>query len=115
MKVIERIAYSPVRQVVAITWSNLGRLYADAIVIIADSMEECVRRLLTWKEGMERYGAKSERKEDPVMICSTGLDLLQSSGEFQCAICRTVVGSNSIMYNGHMHLVYNKCKGLKHL
>ena len=54
MKVIERIAYSFIRQVVTNNWSNLGGLYADAIVIIADSMGECVRRLLTWKEGIER-------------------------------------------------------------
>ena len=54
MKVIERIAYSLIRQVVTINWSTLGGLHADALVIIADSMEECVRRLLTWKEGMER-------------------------------------------------------------
>ena len=52
MKVIERIAYS--RQVVTIYWSTLGGLYADALDIIADSIGECVRRLLTWKEGMER-------------------------------------------------------------
>ena len=54
MKVIERIAYSLVRQVVTINWSTLGGLFADALVIIADSMRECVRRLLTWKKGMER-------------------------------------------------------------
>ena len=35
MKVIERIAYSPIRQVVTINWSNLGGLYADTLVIIA--------------------------------------------------------------------------------
>ena len=29
-------------------------LYADDLVIIADSLEECVRRLLMWKEGMEK-------------------------------------------------------------
>ena len=52
MKVIERIAYS--LQVVTINWSTLGGLNADAFDIIADSMGECVRRLLTWKEGMER-------------------------------------------------------------
>ena len=44
------------RQVVTINWSTLGGLYADALVIIADSMEEYFRRLLTWKEGMERKG-----------------------------------------------------------
>ena len=49
------------------------------------------------------------------MICSTGLTLLQSSGEFPCVICRTGVGSNSIMYIGRMHWVHNKCKGLEHL
>ena len=54
MKVIEKVAYSLIRQVVTINWSTLGGLYADALAIIADSMGECVRRLLTWKEGMER-------------------------------------------------------------
>ena len=33
------------------------------------------------------------------MICGTGLDLLQSSGEFPCAVCRIGVGSNSIFCN----------------
>ena len=54
MKVIGRITYSLIRQAVTINWSTLGGLYADALVIIADSIEECVRRLLTCKEGMER-------------------------------------------------------------
>ena len=54
MKVIGRISYSLIRQVVTINWSTLGGLYADALVIIAEYMGEFVRRLLTWKEGMER-------------------------------------------------------------
>ena len=31
-------------------------LIADDLVIIADSLEECVRRLLIWKEAMEKKG-----------------------------------------------------------
>ena len=54
MKVIERMAYSLIRQAVTINWSTLGGLHADALAIIADSMEECVRRLLTWQECMEK-------------------------------------------------------------
>ena len=54
MKKIKRIAWSLIRQVVTIKWSTLGGIYADALVIIADSMEECVLGLLTWKKGMER-------------------------------------------------------------
>ena len=49
------------------------------------------------------------------MICGTGLDLLQSSGEFPCAVCRTGVGSNSIFCNGCKHWVHKKCSGLKRL
>ena len=29
-----------------------------------------------------------------IMTCATGLDLLQRSGNFSCAICRTGVGSD---------------------
>ena len=47
------------------------------------------------------------------MICGTGLDLLQSSGEFPCAVCHTGVGSNSIFCNGCKHWVHKKCSGLK--
>ena len=54
LKVIERIVYSLIRQASTINWSTLGGLYTDALVIIADPLEECVRRLLTWKEGIER-------------------------------------------------------------
>ena len=36
-----------------VPWEDL---YADDLVIISDSIEECVRRLLIWKETMERRG-----------------------------------------------------------
>ena len=49
------------------------------------------------------------------MICGTGLDLLQSSGEFPCAVCRSGVGSNSIFCNVCKHWVHKKCSGLKRL
>ena len=49
------------------------------------------------------------------MICGMGLDLLQSSGEFPCVVCRTGVGSNSIFCNGCKHWVHKICSGLKRL
>ena len=63
MKVIERIAYSLIRQVMTIDWVPWEDLYADGIVIIAYSMEEYIPRLLTLKKGMERKRL-SERGED---------------------------------------------------
>ena len=48
-----------------------------------------------------------------IMICGTGLDLLQSSGKFSSAICCISVGSNSIKCYGCKHWVLKKCSGLK--
>ena len=38
-----------------VPWEDL---YADDLVIIAESLEECVRRLLTWKGAMEEKGLR---------------------------------------------------------
>ena len=50
-----------------------------------------------------------------VMICGTGLDLLQSSGKYPCAVCRTGVGNNSIYCNGCKLWVHKKCSGIQRL
>ena len=95
-----------------VPWEDL---YADDLVIITESLEECVRRLLTWKEAMEKKGLRVNAGKTKIMIWGTGLDLLRSSGEFPCAVCRTGVGSNSIFCNGCKHWVHKKCSGLKRL
>ena len=69
-----------------VPWEDL---YADDLVIIADSIEECVRRLC--KGAMEEKGLRVNAGKTKIMICVMGLDLLQSSGEFPCAVCRTGV------------------------
>ena len=93
----------------------LEDLYADDLVIIAELLEECVGRLLRWKEAMEKKGLRVNAGKTKIMICGTGLDLLQSSGEFPCAVCRTGVGSNSIFCNDCKHWVHKKCSGFKRL
>ena len=50
-----------------------------------------------------------------VMICGIGLDHLQSSGEYSCAVCRTGAGNNSIYCNGCKLWVHKKCSGLQWL
>ena len=92
-----------------VAWEDL---YADDLVIIAQSLEECVRRLLTWKEAMEKKGLRVNAGKTKIMICGTGLE---SSGKFPCTVYPTGVGSNSIFCNGCKHWVHKKCSGLKHL
>ena len=69
-----------------VPWEDL---YVNDLVIIAESLEECVRRLLTWKETMEEKGLRLSAGKTKIMICGADLDLLQSSGEFTCAVCHT--------------------------
>ena len=95
-----------------VPWEDL---YADDLVIIAESLEECVRRLLAWKEAIEEKGLRENAGKTKIMICGTGLDLLQSSGEVPCAVCHTGVGSNSIFCKGRKHWVHKKRSGLKRL
>ena len=95
-----------------VPWEDL---YADDLVIIAESMEECDRRLLTWKGAMEEKGLRVNTVKTKFMICGTGLDFLLSSVEFPCAVRRTGVGSNSIFCKGCKHWVHKKCSGLKRL
>ena len=64
---------------------------------------------------MEENGLRVNAGKTKIMICGTGLDLLQSSGRFPCAVCRTDVGSNSIFCKGCKHWVHKKCSGLKGL
>ena len=49
------------------------------------------------------------------MICSSGLELLRSSGEYPCAVCHTGVGNNSIYCNGCKLWVHKKLSWLQQL
>ena len=66
-----------------VPWEDL---YAYSFVIIADYTEECVRILLAWKKGMGRKGLRVNAGKTNIMIGGTGLDLLQNSGKFPCAL-----------------------------
>ena len=54
-------------------------LYANDLVIIAESLEECVKRLWTWKDAMEDKGLTVNAGKTKIMICGMGLDLQKAS------------------------------------
>ena len=87
-------------------------LYADDLVVIADSLEECISKLRVWKAGMESKGLRVNMKKTKFLISGVGLSLLQDSGEFPCVICRSGVGVNSIECSQCKLWVHKKCSGL---
>ena len=56
-------------------------LYADDLVIIAESLQECVRRLLTWKEAMEEKGLRVNAGKK-IMICGMSLETCRVQASF---------------------------------
>ena len=66
------------------------------------------------ESAMEKKGLRINAGKTKVMICGTGLDLLQSSGEYPCAVCRTGEG-NYTYCNGCKLWVHKKCSGLQRL
>ena len=87
-------------------------LYADDLVIIADSLEECVRKLELWKGGMEKKGLRVNMKKTKFLITGPGLDKLRDSGAYPCSVCRSGVGANSIECSQCKLWVHKKCSGL---
>ena len=87
--------------------------FADDLVIVATSLEECVARVKAWKEGMESKGLRVNMGKTKCMASGIDLDVLHDSGKFPCAVCRTGVGTSSILCVGCKHWVHKKCSGLK--
>ena len=87
-------------------------LYADDLVIIADSQEECISRLKAWKAGMESKGLRVNMKKTKFLISGPDLDVLKDSGKYPCAVCRRGVGSNSIQCSKCNLWVHRKCTNI---
>ena len=97
-------------------WVPWELFFADDLVIIATSLEECFERVKAWKEGLESKGLHVNMTKTKFMASGLGQDILQDSGKFPCAVCRTGVSRSSIRCskcNSWVH--YKKCSGLKTL
>jgi len=93
----------------AVPWELL---FADDLVVIANSLEECISKLRVWKAGMESKGLRVNMKKTKFLISGVSLNLLQDSSEFPYAICRSGVGVNSIECSQCKLWVHKKCSGL---
>ena len=71
-------------------------LYADDLVLIAESELELLDRLSVWKEGLEEEGLRVNMGKTVVMICQAKSGQVMDSGRWPCGICKKGVGTNSI-------------------
>jgi exonuclease III len=88
-------------------------LYADDLVIIAESLEELIIKIDKWKNGMEKKGLRVNMAKTKVLISGPDLDALRESGKYPCAVCLKGTGNNSIICNTCSRWVHKKCSGLQ--
>ena len=88
-------------------------LYADDLLIIADSLEKCIARLKAWKDAMEKKGCRVNMSKTKFMISGVGLDVLDKAGKYPCAVCCKNVGSNAIICSTCKLWVHKRCSGIK--
>ena len=89
-------------------------LYADDLMISAESMEELLVKAQTWKTEMEKKGLRVNMGKTKIMESGINLEVLKKSGKYPHGVCQSGVGSsNAIFYGVCKRWVHKKCSGFK--
>ena len=75
-------------------------LYADVLMISAESMEELLVKVQTWKTEMEKKGLRVNMGKTKIMESGINLDMLKKSGKYPCGVCQSGVGSSNAIFCG---------------
>ena len=87
----------------------LEMLYADGLVILAETFEGVMTKMTVWKNGLESKGLKVNMGKTKVMILGRDLHTFRTSGKYPCTVCRKGVGKNSIFCSVCSLWVHKKC------
>ena len=87
-------------------------LYADDLVVIAETEEDLIKRLNEWKDFMENRGMRVNMNKTKVMISGERQKVTQKAVRWPCGVCGTGVGNNSIQCTSCKKWVHRKC-GIK--
>ena len=82
-------------------------LYADDLIIIAESKEELLQRLSLWQSELEKKGMRVNLGKTKIMVSGSNLNTLIDSGKDPCGVCCKGVGSNSIRCTGCSYWIWD--------
>ena len=88
-------------------------LYADDLVIIAESQLELEERHLTCKNNIGSKGLKVNIGKTKIMKCGTNEGPVFSSGKCLCGVCKKGVCKNSVYCSFCTDWVHKRCSSFK--
>jgi len=95
---------------VALPWELL---YADDLVVIAETEEDLIKRLNKWNNNVENRGIGVNMNNTKVMISGERQKPVQQAARWPCGVCGRGVGSNSIQCTSCHKWVHKRCSGIK--
>ena len=75
-------------------------LYANNLVLMAESIVELKEKVLRWKECMEAKGLKVNTGKTKVMVSGKNCGDVERLGKLPCTVCGKGTGNNSIRCTG---------------
>ncbi|XP_046864746.1 uncharacterized protein LOC124459301 [Xenia sp. Carnegie-2017] len=87
-------------------------LYADYIVLVAESKQKVLEWYREWKTAIEVKGLKVNEAKTKGMRCSRQVEV-KDSDKWPCGVCGKRVGVNSIMCGKCGKWVHGRCSGVR--
>ena len=75
-------------------------LYADDLMVSAQSMDEVLVKVKTWKSEIKNKGLRLNMGKTKLMVSGSNLDVLKKPKKYLCGVCQTGVGKNAIYCGG---------------
>ena len=72
-------------------------LYADDLVVIAETEEDLIKRLNEWKDFVENGGMRVNMNKTKVMISGERQKVTQKAVRWPCGVCGRGVGNAVIL------------------
>jgi len=89
-------------------------LYADDLVVIAETEDDLIKRLNEWKDFVEnrtRHESRLNMNKTKVMISGERQKVMQKAVKWPCGVCGRGVGNNSIQFTSCQKWVHRKRSG----
>jgi hypothetical protein len=88
-------------------------LYADDLVLTAESETELQEKFMKWKACLETKGLKVNIGKTKVMCGGDGTGTVEQKGKYPCGVCGKGVASNSLQCTKCRKWVHKRCSNIK--